>query len=1287
MAQRTGFTRALTLVLLFTWAGNALAQLAPVPVFFSSSPTCATACKPGATSCTSPGSPSCCNVLCRGGTLGTPSKAPAGGAAAAPWFVKCVRPCPPHPLCAGCSNACASTCSGVVTELVPATLATVASLGAMSIRTYTAVGGPAVMAMAQTAGLTVTMGLAIPVAQGNAATYTSTSAATALLTSLQPLIQAVMSYPNLVFFFVGNEVEDPPMQGYGPIFAFMDTVCSYIHAVDPYHPCGTATPDISAQTLYGLNTFAPHMDLLASNVYGAALATNPNVGANYASTAVNGMSVNLPAYGAAGAWVLPTYTNAIQGGCCNGADTTCQLSGLFDDSGSPISAAVPNASCVWARPYLISELGPSNWWEVVQTPWGDWVELTSTEKALEYSRNWQVATAMASTAYMNIPAWMNGASATGMAGGAGLMGGLCVGAYAFSVGWVWQATATWINVINEYPYTTNPNFRGNMVGNELIEPIDTFSYLWSGKLPVQRAPTITAPLTINGMSGYMNIAVQVGVPATATIGASDPNGDTLTYTWLILPMPNAPTNHTTLSPITFGVLSAAPGRMTFTTPEAPGYYRLTCYVSDGKGKAATHNIPFEVILTNAPVSAYASDDTYVTDGARLTAGWQPSVTTNYNGGYLALLSGYNPGINQYPYIKFTVPASWPKGQVPGQVTLNVLIQGGAPLTSLATVLAYATPTTWSGSTLTMATAPCSTGYSANAPIKTVATVVLGGSCTLAGTWTNPTLGSWQPVGVSSPPGLQMNGQYISIDVTSYFTSAVMATLVPGVTPVSFMLTHTGSTGRSTFLGSLGTDPTGNNATAPYITFTPNAGASHISATLALSGTTALTAANQASMKAAIAATMPGVSATDVVLTVVGGQVTASISLSAAEAASWSFASQAAFTAGLAADAGVDPSVVTVTSTATSRRRSLRRALFQATGAMEVPITIAGFHSADPVSGLPDPQATAVATALATALTNPHSNVSAALSASGVPPAGLSLAEPPAVWHHLSFGVPLYGSNASTTTPSPSLPPLPPSFMPSVPLPPPTPPSPPNPPPSPPKAPRAGAIVATWLSPPPPTSSPPPNPPPPSPPPPAQGRHLLQAPSRSLDPGTSSALLHNNANSGALSTEMANQGVSPAPDTATSGHFARVSAANRANNPFEGLRGLRHGNSGAPPGPPPAPGTLVVNLQGIGANSASIQLLIIVAVVSIFMAGLAVCVAGAAMLHVMTSSKAGVAPSMGEDDLKAAAAALEAKVMDPPPVAAPRKKVDPASTAARKSGAQEPRRRAKAPQHDESGDFE
>ena len=92
------------------------------------------------------------------------------------------------------------------------------------------------------------------------------------------------------------------------------------------------------------------------------------------------------------------------------------------------------------------QLGPDNWWEVGQTPYGDWLEATSTQKAAVYSKNWQVAVQMASSAYSNIPAALGGR-------GGGMLGGGCVGAYAFSYGWVWQASATWINLLNNYNYT------------------------------------------------------------------------------------------------------------------------------------------------------------------------------------------------------------------------------------------------------------------------------------------------------------------------------------------------------------------------------------------------------------------------------------------------------------------------------------------------------------------------------------------------------------------------------------------------------------------------------------------------------------------------------------------------------------------------------------------------------------------------------------------------------------------------------------------------------------------
>jgi hypothetical protein len=88
----------------------------------------------------------------------------------------------------------------------------------------------------------------------------------------------------------------------------------------------------------------------------------------------------------------------------------------------------------------LSLQGPDNWWQVAQTPYGDWLEATSTQKAAVYAKNWQVAVATGSTAYTNIPPLLGGR-------GGGMLGGACVGAYAFSYGWVWQASATWINML------------------------------------------------------------------------------------------------------------------------------------------------------------------------------------------------------------------------------------------------------------------------------------------------------------------------------------------------------------------------------------------------------------------------------------------------------------------------------------------------------------------------------------------------------------------------------------------------------------------------------------------------------------------------------------------------------------------------------------------------------------------------------------------------------------------------------------------------------------------------
>ena len=925
-----------------------------------------------------------------------------------------------------------------------------------------------------------------------------------------------------------------------------------MRAWDPYHPVGTSTPDITAATLYSLNTLAPSLDFLASNVYGPALASNINIGANTASGVQNPLTVKLP-FSPTGTpyTVVPTYANGILGGCCNNG-ATCSVSGLFGATGSAITAAITNASCIWTRPFLISELGPDNWWEVAQTPWGDWLESTSSQKALQYARNWQTATATASTAYTNI-AQVSG----GFGGGGGLMGGMCFGTYLFSYGWVWQATATWINALNAYPYTSMAAYRGLMAGNEQIEPVDTFISLLGGAKPANQAPTIAAPgITVNGQTQDMNVAIQIGSVAVAQVSASDPNGDTLSYTWLVLPFPDAPTNHTTLAPVPFDLLSSSPakGMMTFSPPETPGYYRLTVWVWDGKGKAATHTLPFVAVLTPTPISAYVTADTFVTD-------YSPSGTPAAPAGnlpYLAALwngnprdgnpagTGYNLGSNQFTYLLFTVPSSWPAGTRPGQVTVAMFVQGGAPVNNIGTspngYFLYGTPA-WAAAaeaTMTWPNAPCtSTSPTPTTGTGTCANSVAGVAQVAPYPPISQFTPPFQPPGVAQPPGLQMNGNYLYWDVTTYAAPLIAS----GTKTLSFMLLANGPAGRSTFFTSQESNPGMLNA--PYISLQPPSTATTVAAVLALSGTTPMTAAAITALKASLASSIPGIPATAISVTLVGGQVTASLTLSASQAALLTPAAQAAFTAGLAADLHMDPSNVAVSSPTpvVARRRGLFQSASAAPALVELPLTLTGFNAPSNTTGLPDPTAQLIANAIVGIVANSSSMTVAGLTAAGVAPQSLAVGEPPCVWHHIAVAVPS------------------------------------------------------------------------QPDPPAVGRrHLRQA---SGGASSSSAMLSNSVANGAVSSAMTSQGFPT--DVGKAGRFARPSPALAAMNPFEKFR-----NQKVAPAPP-APGTLVVTLQSAGANS--IQVLVVVAVVSLFMSGVAVCAAASALMRIEGGArvKGGSAP--------------------------------------------------------------
>ena len=212
----------------------------------------------------------------------------------------------------------------------------------------------------------------------------------------------------------------------------------------------------------------------------------------------------------------------------------------------------------WTKPYLITEFGTPGWWEVAKTPWGAPLEPNSSEKAKVYADNYRKAVADQK--------------------------GWCLGSYAFLWGDKMEATPTWFGMF--LPET-----------GEKLASVDVMSKAWTGRQPKNPAPEI---LSFDSRAAATEVAP--GAELTASCKAKSPFGGTLTYRYEIrLDKENAPRTEPgqTANPALEGVVPAASaaGDIAFTAPTQPGPYRLYVYIYDGKGGAATANMPF---LVKAP---------------------------------------------------------------------------------------------------------------------------------------------------------------------------------------------------------------------------------------------------------------------------------------------------------------------------------------------------------------------------------------------------------------------------------------------------------------------------------------------------------------------------------------------------------------------------------------------------------------------------------------------------------------------------------------------------------------
>jgi hypothetical protein len=214
----------------------------------------------------------------------------------------------------------------------------------------------------------------------------------------------------------------------------------------------------------------------------------------------------------------------------------------------------------WKGGYVVTEWGPTGFWEAPRTAWDVAIEQTSTQKAWSYKTRYERSIKTDDER--------------------------CLGSYVFYWGQKQERTETWFSLFTSEGTKT--------------EILDVMEYLWTGKWPVNRTPSIEN-LLIENKNAYQNVMLDTGRVYTAKVIATDHENDSLFYYWKIvkentgLQLGEGGDWEEQPEALFHLVQEGSSNELEFKAPTEEGPYRLFVWAYDTKSGAATANIPFYTV--------------------------------------------------------------------------------------------------------------------------------------------------------------------------------------------------------------------------------------------------------------------------------------------------------------------------------------------------------------------------------------------------------------------------------------------------------------------------------------------------------------------------------------------------------------------------------------------------------------------------------------------------------------------------------------------------------------------